>query len=218
MVEVLVSVSTGLVVLTALTMVIIVTLHGSAKVSARVDATQRARIVVTRIMQQLHSACVAPKIAPIQPGSTGTLLKFIHASPSEGSAVAPNPTMTEITLSNGVLTQIDKVATSGAPPTWTYSSTPKTTRLLTNVAPISPSTGIFSYYASSNGSVSATRQNEPLGLGEAPLTIQVSVALTAAPGTTPVADKRAAASIQDGATLRLTPPSFNENAESLPCQ
>ena len=31
-----------------LTMLILVTLHGSARVSARVDATQRARVAVTK--------------------------------------------------------------------------------------------------------------------------------------------------------------------------
>lgn len=218
MVEVLVATATGLVVLSALTTVIVVSLHGSARVTARVDATQRARIVVARVMQELHSACVAPKIAPIQAGSTGTALKFIHASGSEGSAVAPNPTLTEISLSGGVLTQTDWASTGGTAPVWSYSSTPTTRRLLTNVAAIAPSSSIFSYYASSGGAVSATPQATPLGATTAPLTILVHLALTASPTRTQVADKNAAASIQDSATLRLTPSSFNENAESLPCQ
>lgn len=218
MVELLVSVSIGLIVLSALTMVIVVTLHGSAKVSARVDATQRARLVVTRIMQELHSACVAPKIAPIEPQSTGTLLKFIHADGAQGSAVAPLPTRTEISLSNGVLTQTDQVAISGSAPTWTYAP-PTTRQLLTGVAPIPPSSSIFLYYASSNGSTTPTPQQTPLGT-RAPLTIQVRVALSASPTSTstPIPDANAAASVQNSATLRLTPPSFNEQAESLPCQ
>jgi len=33
-----------------------------------------------------------------------------------------------------------------------------------------------------------------------------------------VADPGAAANIRSGATLRLTPPSFNEAAPALPCQ
>jgi Tfp pilus assembly protein PilW len=217
MVELLVGTAMGMVVLSALTMVIIVTLHGSGRVAARVDATQRARVVVSNIIQELHSACISPKVAPIQSGSTGTSLKFIRASATEGAVVAPAPTLTQISLSGGVLTQTDWASTGGTAPNWTYSSTPTTRQLLTKVAPISPSTSIFSYYASSNGAVSATPQGD-LTAATAPLTIQVRVALSASPSSTPVTDKNAAASIQDSATLRLTPPSFNESAESLPCQ
>lgn len=220
MIEVLVSTGTGIVVLGALTMVILVSMHANARVTARVDATQRARLVVTKIMQQLHSACVAPKLAPIQPGSTGTSMKFIHAPPSQGSAVAPMPTMTEISLSGGTLTQSDRPATGGSYPNWTYSSTPTTTELLTDVGPIPPSASIFSYYASSNGALSPTPQTTPLEATATPLTIQVRIALNAEPtrGTTPVADADASANVRAGATLRLTPPSFNEAAPALPCQ
>jgi Tfp pilus assembly protein PilW len=219
-VEVLVSTATGLVVLSALTMVILVSMHANARVSARIDATQRARLVVTKIMQQLHSACIAPKIAPILPGSTGTSLSFIHASPAEGAALAPLPTKTQIALVGDTLTQTDLRATGGSYPTWTYASTTTTKTLLTEVGPIAPSSSIFSYYASSNGSIAPTPQATPLAGTATPLTIQVRVALSTEPtrGDSPVADSGAAASVRSGATLRLTPPSFNEAAPALPCQ
>ena len=220
LVEVLVSTTTGLAVMGALTMVIIVSMHANARVSARVDATQRARLVTTKIVQQLHSACVAPKIAPIQVGSTGTSLKFVYAPPSQGSAVAPMPTLTEISYSGGVLTQTSWPATGGGYPNWTYASTPTTQQLLTGVAPIPPSSSIFSYYGSSNGSLSPTPQTTPLDIAATALTIQVRLALTAAPARSqsPVADQGAEAHVRSGATLRLTPPSFNEAAPALPCQ
>jgi Flp pilus assembly pilin Flp len=220
MVEVLVSTATGLVVLSALTMVIVVSMHANARVSARADATQRARLVATKIMQQLHSACVAPKIAPIQPGSTGTSLNFVYAPPSQGSAVAPMPTMTQISYSSGTLTQTSWPATGGGYPNWTYSSTPVTQTLLTGVAPIPPSTTLFSYFASSNGSTNPTPQTTPLQAADTSLTIQVRLALTAQPAwsKSPVADQGAEAHVRTGATLRLTPPSFNDAAPALPCQ
>jgi hypothetical protein len=220
MVELIVSTATGLIVLSALTMVIVVSMHANARVSARVDATQRARLVVTKVLQQLHSACVAPRIAPIQTGSTGTSLRFIHAPPSQGAAVAPMPTFTEITLSDGVLTQTDWPGTGGSSPNWTYSATSTTTELLSGVGPIAPSSSIFSYYASSNGSLAPTPQTTPLEATATPLTIQVRMALSASPsrGDSPVADPGAAANVRTGATLRLTPPSFNEAAPALPCQ
>lgn len=220
MVEVLVSTMTGLVILSALTMVIIGTMRANARVTARTDANQRARLVMTKVMHQLHSACVAPKIAPIQPGSSGTSLKFVHAPPSQGGALAPMPTLTEINYSGGVLTQTDRPATSGSYPNWIYSETATTRTLLTDVGPIPPSSSIFSYYASSNGSLSPTPQGTPLLIADTPLTIQVQVALSVDPtrGGSAVPDPDAEAQVRSSATLRLTPPSFNEAAPALPCQ
>lgn len=219
MVEVLVATTTGIVVLAGLTVVIVVTLHSNARVSARIDATQRARLVVTKVMQQLHSACVAPKLAPIQATSSGTMLKFFHASPGEGNAVAPLPTMTEISLAGGVLTQTDRRAVGGTAPNWTWAGTTTSKELLSGVAPVAPASGIFSYYASSNGSTTPTAQTTPLSAASALETVQVQVSLSASPGTpTAIKDPGAVTPIRDGVTLRLTPPSFNEAAVSLPCQ
>jgi hypothetical protein len=50
------------------------------------------------------------------------------------------------------------------------------------------------------------------------LTVEVRAALTAAPESTPVKDAGAEASIQNSATLRLTPPSYNEGSPARPCQ
>jgi len=217
LVELMVAAMIGIVVISALTMVIIATMHGSARVSARVHATQNARIVVTRIMEQLHSACLAPKIAPIQPGSTGTTLRFWRGNPAEGSAAAPNPILTEIVLKEGTLTQFDYMPTKTIQP-WSFSEAATERRLLTGVAPVSPSSSIFSYYSYLEKEVSSTPQEPPLDAGEAAVTVQVRIALTASPSSTPVADKHAAAAIQGSATLRLTPPSFNEKAPAPPCQ
>jgi len=214
LVELMVGLAVGMVVLAALTMVIIATLHGSARVSARVEATQRARVVLARIIEELHSACVAPKVAPILAESSGNSLSFTHAAPGESSAVAPSPIKSVISLEDGELSQADYLPAPGDTPSWTYSST---RQLITDVGPISPSDSIFTYYRSLNGTVTeappATQLDEM-----AAETIQVRVALTASPAGTPVADAGADASVQDSAALRLTPPSFSEQAVSLPCQ
>jgi hypothetical protein len=215
LVELMVGLATGLLVLTTLTMVIVVTLHGSARVSARVDATQRARVAMTRLMEELHSACVSPKIAPIREESTGTKLSFIHAKQGEGAQVAPNPTLSVVSLSGGVLSQTDYTA-AGTAPNWTFSS-PVTRTLLTGVSPIAPSSSLFTYFQYLNGALSETPLATPLNANAA-VTVDVRVGLTASPTSTPVRDKGATSSIQDSAVLRLTPPSFNEAAVSLPCQ
>lgn len=220
LVELLVGLMMGMVILTALTLVVIVTMHGSARVSARVEATQNGRVVLARMTEQLHSACIYPKVAPILAGSTGTSLAFVHAASGEGNAVSPAPVKTVFTLSEGTLTQSDAAVTEGAEPPYgasDFAATPTTRTLMTNVAPIAPSSSIFTYYAYANGGLETLPAN-PLSETNAAKTVQVQIALDAAPRTTPVKDAGADASIRDAAVLRLTPPSFNETATALPCR
>ncbi len=220
LVELIVAMAAGIVVMAALATLIIVVIHGTARVSARVDATQRARIAVTRIIEELHSACIAPKAAPILEKSTGSTLRFIHAVGTQGSQVAPIPTKTEIKYSGETLTQYDYEGT-GTYPGSTYSATPTTTTLVTKVVPIPPSTSIFSYAGSSSGSVSEiVPGTEGLTAAQAIGVIEVRVGLNTSPSASPspVKDAGAAASIRDAAVLRLTPPSYNEKAAAPPCQ
>ncbi len=219
LVEVIVGTAVGMVVLYALTMVILTTIHGSARVSARVHATQNARVALTNLMEELHSACLAPKIAPVQAGSTGTSLDFVHGSPTEGSAAAPKPVRTVVTLTDGTLSKSDYAWASGATPQeWTFSATPAIRQLATNVGPVSPSSSIFTYYFYEKGSLVPVPQGTTLTAENAASTVQVRVALAVSPSSTPIDDENAPAAIQNSATLRLTPPSFNESAPSPPCQ
>jgi hypothetical protein len=89
--------------------------------------------------------------------------------------------------------------------------------LLTHVTPIPPASSIFSYFRYENGTIAKTPQKTPLEETEAELTVEVHAALAAAPEHTPVADAGASAEIENSATLRLTPPSFNEGSPSKPC-
>lgn len=220
MTEVLVATAAGLVVLSALTMVIVVTLHGSARVSARVEATQTARLAVARITEQLHSACVAPKIAPVRAGSSGNAVRFFRAGGDQATAVAPVPTLTEIRLEAGTLSQTEYAVAGGAPnwaETPTVLSGPRT--LLTGISPVAPSDSIFSYYGYHEGALTETVPSPTLSTGQASGVVEVRVALTATPkSNSPVADQGAPAAIRDSAVLSLTPPSFNENANALPCR
>ena len=215
LVELMVAITTGLVILSALTMVILTTLHGSVRVTARVHATQRARVALANLMEELHSACVTPEISPVKENSSGTALRFVHQT---GSEVAPTPILSVVTLSGDTLSQSDYEPTGGTAPNWTFSETPSSTRtLLTGVSPVPPSSSIFSYYSYSGGTISTTPQTTPLSESEAALTVEIHAALAAAPENTPVADAGASASVQNSATLRLTPPSFNEGSPARPC-
>jgi type II secretory pathway component PulJ len=217
LVELMVALMAGMVILSALTMVMLTTMHGTARVAARVEATQRARLVMTQLMQELHSSCVSPEIAPVKEESEGNKLWFVHQT---GSEVQPAPILSAVTYSNGTLKQSDYAVTGGTAPNWSFDKgKPSSTRtLLTKVSPISPSTSIFSYYRYSGGTLSTSPQATPLSKTESELTVQVQAALTAEPekGTT-VPSVGNSATVQNAASLRLTPPSFNEGSPSKPC-
>jgi hypothetical protein len=215
--ELMVGLAAGTVVMLGLTTMVVVTLHASTRVTTRVDATQRARLVLTRVIDQIHSACIAPKVPPIQKESTGTVLRFVHAP---GADVSPVPILSVISLSGETLSQSDYALKEGAPPAWIFNSTPsKTTQLMTGVSPIAPTRPVFTYYGSSAGAVSALPlPAAPLSELDASRTIQVSMAFKAAPASGPGKEDAAPARIQGSATLRLTAVSYNAQATSTPCQ
>ncbi len=213
LVEQLVAMASALLVLFGLTTVIMTTLHQSARVNDRVDATQRARLALYQVIDSLHSACVAPQIAPVQTDSTGTKLRFWHQT---GSDVAPTPVLSEVTLDGGTLTQYDYPATGGSVPSWSFASTPSSSKQL--VTGVASSPAPFHYYAYSNGQISPTPLPTPLDADDAARTVQVSVALKVSPGQPETTDPNAAASVQDTALLRFSPAAFSTSANNLPCQ
>ena len=213
--ELLVGLSAGSVVMLGLTTMVVITLHSTTKVSARVDATQRARTVLTRTIDQLHSACIAPKVAPMRQASTGTELRFVH---SAGTEVTPVPTLSVISLSGSTLSQTDYSWKEGTAPFWVFNTTPvSTTQLMTNVSPIAGKP-VFSYYAYGSGTLSETPLPTPLSELDASRTIQVGVAFMVGSGKKGYAEESTPARIQDSATFRLSASSYNKEAPSLPCQ
>jgi Tfp pilus assembly protein PilW len=219
LVELLVATSAGIVVLFGVTLAVIVTQRETNRVASHVDANQRARLTMGKVIDQLHSACVAYNIAPVQENSSGTSITFLHQT---GSAVSPTPVKSTIALSGTTLSQSDYPATGGSAPTWTFAVTPSSTvQLMTGVSAISGSVPIFRYFAFSGGGVSSTPPAMTSGVlgANAAKAVQVDVAFKASPMSTPIAnDSGAATPIQDSALLRLTPASFETGAENLPCQ
>ena len=215
LVELLVAMSAGAVVMLGVTMAMIVTMRETNRVASHVESNQKARITMTKIMNQLHSACVAPQIAPVQAESTGTLLSFLHQS---GSAVAPIPVLSKISLTGTTLSQSDYPVSGGAAPNWTFSETASSTvQLMTGISAISASIPIFRYFAYTNGQVSETPLVTPLE-SNAASAIQVNVAFKAAPSATLNGDTNAQTGIQNAALLRLTPPAYNSTSANQPCQ
>jgi Tfp pilus assembly protein PilW len=216
LVELLVATAAGVVVMFGVTLAVIVTLRETDRVATHIDANQRARLTMTRIIDQLHSACLAPQISPVQENSSGTLLSFWHQT---GSAVAPTPVLSKISLTGTTLSQSDYASTGGAAPTWTFATSPSsTTTLMTGVSAISESIPVFRYFAYSNGKVSSTPLATPLSKEAAGEAVQVNVAFKASPLSTPIADTNAQTGIQNAALLRLTPPGYSSSSSNRPCQ
>jgi hypothetical protein len=219
MVELLVGLAMGMVVMVGLTTMLIVVLHGNARVDARVEATDNARIAITRIMEELHSACTTHEIVPVKVGSTGTVLAFSHAGSTSGKeAFEPEPVESVLTYSpTQTLTQVDYKKIGGtalAPIFEEHKAGNGVSRiLLTKVSPGGPNGELFSYYSyGANGPARVST----ITAQTTPSVILVNVALTAGPRSTPVADAGAAATVKDSATLRLTPPS-STGTDAQPC-
>ena len=217
LVELIIAMSAGMIVIFAVTSFIVIALRHSSEVSADVNANQQARSTLFQVMDELHSACIAPQIAPVKAGSTGTSLSFIH---QRGSAVAPTPVLSTLALNEGTLLESNYSSIGGTAPNWTFAGSPSSTRELStgDISPTGSNTGIFSYYDYSGGQVSSTPLPTPLSIADAARTVQVSVAFTAAPTSTPVVDENGPVGVQDTALLRFSPAPYNESATNLPCQ
>lgn len=217
LIELMVAMAAGMVVLFALTMMIIATMHSTARVSARVDATRNARLTATQITEQLRSSCVAPRIAPVRAGSTGTSLLFIH---QRGSAAVLDPVLSKIELAGGTLTQYDYAKTGGSMPEWSFALSPTSQRqLATGISPIAPSSAVFTYLGYSGKAINlalpATTAT-PLSSTDAARTVAVRIALNAAPHSSSVVDPGAVAQVRDTALLRLTSLAFSKESDE-PC-
>jgi len=212
--ELVVGMGAAVVVLLSLSILVVITLGHTTRVSARVDATQQARLSLNRVIDQLHSACIAPKVPPIRKESTDTELRFIHAT---GADVSPTPTLSVIAFSGSSLIQSDYEWKEGSAPFWIFKTTPsRTVQLTDQVAPIA-GRPIFSYYGYASGAISATPLPTPLSELDASRTIHVTAALMAN-ARKGKAEDATPARIQGSATLRLSASSYNPLAPSLPCQ
>jgi hypothetical protein len=202
-IELLVGMAMGMIVLAGLSMVIISTLHGNVRVDARVEATQNARLTVTKIIEQLHSACASPRLIPVKEGSSSKELIFLHAA--NGQSSVASPTLAE-----------SKIALDGAGTLWETEGGQKR-RLIEHVGPGGPKGEIFSYFNYQSGALSKAALAVPLTASKAAETVFIKVMLNAEPRINSTRDASSDATVWDSATLRLTPPVYNTEI-APPCQ
>jgi hypothetical protein len=219
-VELLVSMSASLTVMLGVVMLTTTVIHSQARISNRVDADSRARPAMTRIVQGLHSSCVASHIVPIRrdvngASSTGTSISFLSKA---GSGVGPTPDLHTITFSGGTLTESVYRANGTTPPDWGGFTTAvgPPVKLLTNV--LAPGGVIFRYYDFVNGALSTTPLPTPLSDDNAARASYVTISFTSSPsGGISTQDPNSPVMVSSGVDLRLENAGQYPNQDNLPC-
>ena len=95
LVELLVSLSAGVVLMLALFAVFDIAVVQSARSIDRVESSQRGRTAMEQLIQELHSSCVAASVAPVLSTSDSTTLKFVSQF---GSAPVLTPNQHVVTV------------------------------------------------------------------------------------------------------------------------
>jgi Tfp pilus assembly protein PilV len=155
LIETLVAMVTGIIVTGALFAILEVSLHQSARLSDVAQATQLGRTSMNRVVDTMHSACIAEKFTPVQETSTQNKLVMISGY-SEGAEIPTKATTTtgvhldefEWNSTTKNFTDVDRLSsaeTGFGKYTW---QTPTTFRLGENINRTGPSEEepIFRYY------------------------------------------------------------------------
>jgi Tfp pilus assembly protein PilW len=185
LVEMLVAMVSGIVVILATLSVLDISISQSSRISERVDADQRGRLAMEKILLELHSSCIADPFTPVQPESTATNLRFI--SQTGAAASFTTVTMHEIKLNTatGQLTDASYVSSPVEGTTIKFPTTPtRTETLLTGVSQSQEGESAlpaFSYYKYAGSNLSSTEEGTPLIKTDAEATAEVTVRFTVAP-------------------------------------
>lgn len=153
LIELLVAILAGTIVMFALFDMQITVLHQTTRVFTKVDATQRARVAIEGIENELHSACIVDNATPVQPTSTPDVLAFTSVY-GAGATLTPVEHVITYSSSAGTLTEstyaeVSETTNLEGQPVYTWATTPTTTRtVLTNIsAPVVSGTQTaFQYY------------------------------------------------------------------------
>lgn len=227
LVELMVGMVATMTILLGITSLVRMSTTSQDRVAERVAANQKIRPVMTKLIDTLHSACIAPGISPVQAGSSGTAMTVLS---KHGSAVQPVPDKRTFTYNGppaNTLTEAVYAVTGGTIPNWTFSATPSPNpprTLLTGVSqgavgapPVA--VPVFRYYAYSGDTMNPTPLTTPLSATDAARTAFVSIVLAVAPRDNVTGPEQLNRStLADTANLTLESASDASGVVNMPCE
>ena len=231
LVELLVAIVSGMVVMLALFAILDFSISQSGRIADRADSDQQGRTAMEKIMQELHSSCLAASVTPVHAGSDDNGIQVISNTGAQASF--PIATLHYIHLVKGQLIDDSYQSIGGSSPSWEFPSVagePNSTQtLLNNVSPSqtgSPSVEVpvfqyFRYYTSADkggtpGEMDPTPLPTPLSESAAGITAEVTVTFSANPTSGYVEPGRSAV-LSDSALLRFDPSSGEPTANNISC-
>lgn len=237
LIELMISMALTLIIVLAAFTFLEFTTRDVARTTERVHVTQAGRIVMERLMLELHSSCVSPGVAPIRSASSATALRYISASGT--TANSTNVELHEVIFTapagktTGSLT-MKSWPGSGTGPEYTFNeaATPTKRLLLTGVkqsqteeaTPTAiPVFRYYRYYKSGDASpvygVLNPSELATLSSEESKRVVKVAVNFTVIPEGTETKGfgQDRPLPFEDTAILRLTPASESSSLPNLPC-
>jgi prepilin-type N-terminal cleavage/methylation domain-containing protein len=246
LIELLVSMALGTILLLAAFSFLEFATSDVSRIDARAQVDRTGRTALENIMLELHSACVTPKIIPIQPGSTANTLWFISETSPLNTNGEPVSALSTVRLhditytpalgkAQGTLTE-RSWPSSGTAPNYTFNTAavPTAHKLLTGVQQSavvnelgkSESIPIFRYYryykeGDTEAKLGSLDPNATTALEEKETEniAKVTVSFTLAPEGheyTTFGNDRPVA-LEDSTVFRLETSSEAAGAANLPC-
>jgi prepilin-type N-terminal cleavage/methylation domain-containing protein len=174
LIEMLVAMLTSLVVAGALFAILEISLHQTSRITDRVQATQLGRTAMTKMVDELHSACLVRAFAPVTKESSAKELRFVTGF-SEKAVIEYKEASEHRILWNGTYpgagTLVDKTFNAASASTWpkfSFEATatpPNGVRVAENVYEQSKeakAVPIFQYYKYAT-TASAGTETTPVG-------------------------------------------------------
>lgn len=115
LIETLMAMITGVIVTGALFAILEFSMHESTRISDVAQATQLGRTAMTRVIDEMHSACISSGFKPVQKESSATKLILVNGYsegtevPSTGSTTSTGVRKDEVLWSESAHTLTDKV-------------------------------------------------------------------------------------------------------------
>jgi type II secretory pathway pseudopilin PulG len=211
LVELLVSMTLGMIVLTALMALVQTSQRVTTTNTQRSDATQRGRLAMEQIMQGLRSqVCLkASATSPqttVTAGSDTSITFFANiAAPDKANSGLPAPFAPKLitySYGGGTITEQASDNTSTAAGVYTFPTVNRTRTVLTDASQVS-ATPIFRFYGyKTDGSIDSTPLPTPLAAADLPKVAKIDIDYVSKP-TDNTSNTAVQTEFQDSVTLRL---------------